>query len=89
MRPPRSPPAVRRAPAAARPPIEVQATPAARLGMSPAQFLQRYWQKHPLLIRGAFAGYTPPLAPEDLAGLACEEGVLARQIGRASCRERV
>lgn len=82
MTPPRSPSAVRRAAAAARPPIEVQATPAARLGMSPAQFLQRYWQKHPLLIRGAFAGYVPPLAPEDLAGLACEEGVLARLIQR-------
>ena len=48
------------------------------LGMSPAKFLREYWQKKPLLIRNAFPGYGSPLQPEDLAGLACEDGVLAR-----------
>jgi 50S ribosomal protein L16 3-hydroxylase len=50
------------------------------LGMSPADFLRDYWQKRPLLIRNAFPGYVSPLQPEDLAGLACEDGVLARLI---------
>ncbi|MCL7713600.1 cupin domain-containing protein [Stenotrophomonas mori] len=59
-------------------PIEVQARPGLMLGMSPQRFLRDYWQKRPLLIRGAFAGFQTPLMPEDLAGLACEEGALAR-----------
>ena len=47
-------------------------------GLSPAEFLRDYWQKRPLLIRGAVPGFRSPLAPEELAGLACEEGVAAR-----------
>jgi 50S ribosomal protein L16 3-hydroxylase len=50
------------------------------LGMSPATFLRGYWQKQPLLIRNAFPGFVSPVQPEDLAGLACEDGVLARLI---------
>ena len=52
----------------------------APLGMQPARFLSEYWQKKPLLIRNAFPGLVSPLEPEDLAGLACEDGVLARLI---------
>lgn len=44
------------------------------------RFLRNYWHKHPLLIRNAFADFQSPLQPEDLAGLACEDGVLARLI---------
>ncbi|QIL20718.1 cupin domain-containing protein [Thermomonas sp. HDW16] len=50
------------------------------LGMSPKKFLAEYWQKKPLLIRNAFPGFVSPVQPEDLAGLACEDGVLARLI---------
>ncbi|HEY0231603.1 MAG TPA: cupin domain-containing protein [Dokdonella sp.] len=46
--------------------------------MPPARFLRDYWQKRPLLIRGAFAHFSNPVAPDDLAGLACEELALAR-----------
>ena len=60
--------------------IEVHATPAKPLGMAPATFLRDYWQKRPLLIRNAFADFQTPVTPEDLAGLACEDGVLARLI---------
>lgn len=49
-------------------------------GLSPATFLARYWQKQPLLVRGALPRYTPPLAPEELAGLACEEEVESRVV---------
>jgi len=61
-------------------PIEVQARPGQPLGMAPARFLREFWQKRPLLIRNAFPGFQTPVMPEDLAGLACEEGVLARLI---------
>lgn len=62
------------------PPIEVDAGLHGPLGMPAEEFLAHYWQKHPLLIRNAFPGYASPLEPEDLAGLACEEGVLARLV---------
>lgn len=59
--------------------MEVHATrDALPLGMAPARFLRDYWQKHPLLVRGAFAEFADPLAPNDLAGLACEEIALSR-----------
>jgi len=60
--------------------IEVRATAKHMLGMPAAKFLREYWQKKPLLIRNAFPGFVSPVAPEDLAGLACEDGVLARLI---------
>ncbi|KIQ23550.1 cupin domain-containing protein [Xanthomonas campestris] len=62
------------------PVIEVQARPGLPLGMPVERFLRTYWHKHPLLIRNAFPDFQSPLQPEDLAGLACEDGVLARLI---------
>jgi 50S ribosomal protein L16 3-hydroxylase len=61
-------------------PIEVDASAQPPLGMLPAEFLRDYWQKRPLLIRNAFPGFVSPIAPEDLAGLACEEAALSRLI---------
>ena len=52
-------------------------------GLTPAEFLRDYWQRQPLLIRGAFADFESPLDPDELAGLACEEGVEARLIEEA------
>ena len=69
-------------------PIEVRGTAARPLGMSPAQFLRDYWQKRPLLVRRAFADFAAPLQPDDLAGLACEDGVLARLIVHDARRDR-
>ena len=69
-------------------PIEVRGSARQPLGMSPAQFLRDYWQKRPLLIRRAFADFEPPLQPDDLAGLACEDGVLARLIVHDEKRDR-
>jgi len=43
-------------------------------------FLAHYWQKRPLLIRAAMPGFESPLSPEELAGLALEEGVASRLI---------
>ena len=43
-------------------------------------FLRRHWQKKPLLVRGAFPGFVDPVTPEELAGLACEDGVESRLV---------
>ncbi len=45
-------------------------------------FLRDHWQKKPLLIRNPWREWTNPIEPDDLAGLACEEGVEARIITR-------
>lgn len=65
-------------------PIEVTAGRRGLLGMAPARFLRDYWQRRPLLVRGALAPWREPLTPEDLAGLACEELALARLV----CHDR-
>ncbi|MCV6587793.1 MAG: cupin domain-containing protein [Marinobacterium sp.] len=48
--------------------------------ISVEQFLAEYWQKKPLLIRGAFANFEFPVDADELAGLACEEDVESRLI---------
>lgn len=47
-------------------------------GLTPAQFMAEYWQKKPLLIRGAMPGFTGLIDANALAGLACEDIVPAR-----------
>ncbi len=49
-------------------------------GLTPAQFMAEYWQKKPLLIRGAIPGFQGLLTPDELAGLACEAEVPSRLI---------
>jgi len=44
----------------------------------PPEFFKRYWQRGPLVIRGALTGFSSPLSPDELAGLACMEGAEAR-----------
>ncbi|QXQ05073.1 cupin domain-containing protein [Sphingosinicellaceae bacterium] len=43
-------------------------------------FLRDYWQKQPLLIRSPWASWSNPLEPNELAGLACEDGIESRLI---------
>ena len=69
-------------------PIEVRGSAKQPLGMSPAHFLRDYWQKRPLLVRHAFPDFQPPLQPDDLGGLACEEGALSRLIVHDAARAR-
>ena len=70
------------------PPIEIDASRKQPLGMPPARFLRNYWQKRPLLIRGAFPNFHEAITPEDLAGLACEEAALARIVLHDPKRDR-
>jgi 50S ribosomal protein L16 3-hydroxylase len=51
-------------------------------------FLHDYWQQKPLLIRNPWTEWSNPLAPDELAGLACEEGVEARLIAQPSAGAR-
>lgn len=69
-------------------PIEVRGSARQLLGMPPARFLRDYWQKRPLLIRDAVPDFKPPLLPDDLAGLACMDGALARIVARDVRRNR-
>lgn len=43
-------------------------------------FLRDYWQKKPLLIRAGTQPFVDLIEPEELAGLACEEGVESRLV---------
>ena len=70
-------------------PIETTARPSQLPGMPPAIFLRDYWKKRPLLVRGAFPGFDNPAAPDDLAGLACEELALSRSMIEKTMDSRV
>lgn len=47
-------------------------------GISAEQFFAEYWQKKPLLVRNAIPEIDGMLEPEDILGLAQEDGVTAR-----------
>jgi len=72
----------------ARTAIELRAHRGLPLGMQPARFLRDYWQKRPLLVRAAFPQFHNAITPEDLAGLACEDGTLARLVRHDPKRDR-
>lgn len=48
--------------------------------LSAAQFLRRYWQRRPLVLRQALPHFPVSLSPDELAGLACEREVFSRLI---------
>ena len=48
--------------------------------ISAQKFLQRYWQREPLLIRKALTDYRSPISPDELAGLALEAEVESRLV---------
>lgn len=49
-------------------------------GLSPQTFMQRHWQKKPLVIRQAIAGIDAPIGRADLLELAAQEEVQSRLI---------
>ena len=49
-------------------------------GLTPAQFMRRFWQKKPLLVRGAIPGFTPLLSRAELFKLASSNAVESRLI---------
>ena len=53
-------------------------------GLAPKTFMQRHWQKKPLVIRQAIPGFIPPLDRADLLDLAAQEEVQSRLVVQAS-----
>jgi 50S ribosomal protein L16 3-hydroxylase len=49
-------------------------------GLTAEKFLTLYWQQKPLLLRQALPAFPCGLEPDELAGLACEEGVESRLV---------
>src|SRR6187431_1380573 len=49
-------------------------------GLSPTAFMQRHWQKKPLLVRQAWPDVAPPLARSALFELAARAGVESRLV---------
>ncbi|EJO54884.1 cupin domain-containing protein [Burkholderia multivorans] len=49
-------------------------------GLTPAQFMRRYWQKRPLLIRQAMPGVKPPVTRDALFDLAADYDAESRLI---------
>lgn len=47
-------------------------------GISPSTFMKEYWQRKPLLVRGAFTDFKNPINPDELAGLSLEEEIESR-----------
>ena len=45
-------------------------------GLAPREFLTRYWQKRPLLVRGAWPGLRDPASVSDLFQLAARDDCL-------------
>lgn len=56
------------------------------LDFDAAAFLRDYWQQRPLLIRNPWREWSNPIAPDELAGLACEPGVESRLVTQAPDR---
>lgn len=51
-------------------------------GVGLEDFLAGYWQRKPLAIPGGLPGFVSPLEANELAGLACEDGVESRLVSR-------
>jgi 50S ribosomal protein L16 3-hydroxylase len=55
-------------------------------GLTPREFLRRYWQKRPLLVRGALAGCGAIVTKKALAALAARDDVESRIVQRRGAR---
>ena len=48
--------------------------------LSQQEFLQRYWQKRPVLLKRALYPFPDVITPEEVAGMSCDERVESRLI---------
>ncbi|WP_409420248.1 cupin domain-containing protein [Pseudaeromonas sp. ZJS20] len=60
-----------------------------QLNLNWQEFLPQYWQKRPLVIRGAFDDFSDPISPEELAGLAMEPELDSRIVARQADKWQV
>ncbi|CAI0896315.1 cupin domain-containing protein [Serratia proteamaculans] len=52
-------------------------------------FLQRYWQKRPVILKRGFKNFIDPISPDELAGLAMENEVDSRLVSHQDGRWQV
>ena len=52
-------------------------------------FLQRYWQKRPVVLKRGFKNFVDPISPDELAGLAMESEVDSRLVSNQDGRWNV
>ncbi|MEA3119498.1 MAG: ribosomal protein 3-hydroxylase [Paraburkholderia sp.] len=62
------------------PPLPPDTSTALFANLTPSEFMRRYWQKKPLLVRQAIPGIAPPLSRDDLFELAGSDDAEARLI---------
>ena len=55
-------------------------------GLSAGDFLARYWQRKPLLIRNAFPGFSDPIDPRGVLALAVSQDAQSRLVRRRAGR---
>jgi 50S ribosomal protein L16 3-hydroxylase len=51
-----------------------------QLNLNWPEFLEKYWQKKPVVLKNAFANFVDPITPDELAGLAMEVEVDSRLV---------
>ena len=51
-----------------------------QLNLNWPEFLEKYWQKKPVVLKNAFANFVDPITPDELAGLAMEVEVASSAI---------
>ncbi len=53
-----------------------------QLNLNWPEFLEKYWQKQPVVLKKAFANFVDPITPDELAGLAMEAEVDSRLVSQ-------
>ena len=56
------------------------------MNLDATAFMRRYWQRDPLLVRGAFAGFADPLSANDVLALAASSDAQSRLVRRRGSR---
>ena len=54
-----------------------------QLNLNWPEFLEKYWQKKPVVLKNAFPNFVDPITPDELAGLAMEQEVDSRLVSNA------
>ncbi|WP_435947666.1 JmjC domain-containing protein [Dryocola sp. BD586] len=55
-----------------------------QLALDWQEFLEKYWQKKPVVLKQAFPGFVDPITPDELAGLAMEPEVDSRLVSHSA-----
>ncbi len=55
-----------------------------QLNLNWPEFLEKYWQKQPVVLKNAFPNFIDPITPDELAGLAMEVEVDSRLVSQTN-----